>query len=185
MKKFVNSEELSRLSFHLGALVYNSGFRPDYLIALWRGGVTIGIHVHELLKYKGVNVDHIAIRTSSYEGQDNSKGVNVHNLNYVTKNLKVGSKILLIDDVYESGNSIGAVIQKITKESGLPLGELDIRVATVFYKSKRNRSYRKPDYYVEDTDEWLVFPHEVEALSLDEIEASKGLQVRLIFESLN
>ena len=36
----------------------------------------------------------------------------MHTLNYVTKGLRVGSKVLLVDDVYESGNSISAVIGK-------------------------------------------------------------------------
>lgn len=188
-KQFISAASLANMSYHLGALVYNGGFRPDFMITLWRGGATIGLHVHELFKYMYVEIDHIAIRTSSYEGANTvgaaaTSGVNVHNLNYVTKQLQKGSKILLVDDVFESGHSIGAVIEKLTKEAGIPSDQMDIRVATVFYKPKRNRSYRKPDYYVHESDDWLVFPHEVEGLTLDEIKQSKGDAVHSIFASL-
>jgi hypothetical protein len=39
----------------------------------------------------------------------------------------------------------------------------------VYYKSSRNRSTLVPDYYVLDTDKWLVFPHELIGLTREEI----------------
>jgi hypothetical protein len=39
----------------------------------------------------------------------------------------------------------------------------------VYYKSSRNRSSLVPDYYVLDTDRWLVFPHELVGLTKEEI----------------
>ena len=47
--------------------MYESGFRPNYIVGVWRGGAPIGIAVQELLDVLGVKSDHIAIRTSSYE----------------------------------------------------------------------------------------------------------------------
>ena len=40
------------------------------MIAIWRGGAPVGVAVQELLAYRGIETDHIAIRTSSYEGID-------------------------------------------------------------------------------------------------------------------
>jgi hypoxanthine phosphoribosyltransferase len=51
-------------------MVLKSGFRPTRIIAIWRGGVPIGVAVQELLDYFGVATDHIAIRASSYRGID-------------------------------------------------------------------------------------------------------------------
>ncbi len=48
-----------------------------------------------------------------------------------------------------------------------------IRIATVYYKPTRNRSSLVPDYYVKATDTWLVFPHELQGLSREEILANK------------
>jgi hypothetical protein len=44
-----------------------------------------------------------------------------------------------------------------------------IRIATVYYKPERNRSTLVPDYYVKATDAWLVFPHEIQGLTREEI----------------
>ncbi len=48
------------------------------------------------------------------------------------------------------------------------------RVATVYYKPERNRSERKSDYFICETDQWLVFPHELGDCTADEIEAHFG-----------
>jgi hypothetical protein len=44
-----------------------------------------------------------------------------------------------------------------------------IRIATVYYKPDRNRSAVRPDYYVRETNNWLVFPHELQGLTRQEI----------------
>jgi uncharacterized protein len=48
-----------------------------------------------------------------------------------------------------------------------------IRIATVYYKPTRNRSRLEPDFYVQETDRWLVFPHEIQGLTRDEILRNK------------
>ena len=49
----------------------------------------------------------------------------------------------------------------------------DWRIATVYYKPSRNQTDMTPDYYVHETEQWLVFPHEIVGLSVDEIRAHK------------
>ena len=66
-KLFIKSNQLLKDSFKLALNVYESGFRPNYIVGVWRGGAPIGIAVQELLDIMGVKSDHIAIRTSSYE----------------------------------------------------------------------------------------------------------------------
>jgi len=48
-----------------------------------------------------------------------------------------------------------------------------IKVATPYFKPEKNETDRKPDYYIHETDKWLVFPHELEGLSIDEINQFK------------
>jgi hypothetical protein len=67
-KRFITAQELLEDSFRLGRRVLESGFRPDFIVGVWRGGTPVGIAVQELLEHNGVSSDHIAIRTSSYEG---------------------------------------------------------------------------------------------------------------------
>ena len=49
----------------------------------------------------------------------------------------------------------------------------EIRIATPYYKPANNKTERVPDYYVHETDDWLVFPHELDGLTTDEIRSNK------------
>lgn len=153
----------------LGLQVVRSGFNPSFLVGIWRGGAPIGISVQEVLEYNGIECDHISIRTSSYTGIDKqSKTVRVHAVDYLVSQLTFEDRLLLIDDVFDSGRSLEAIIAELTKRCRRNLPE-QIRIATVYYKPSRNRSALTPDFYVRATDQWLVFPHEVQGLTREEI----------------
>ncbi len=172
-KVFISADSLLRDSMELARLIIRSGLRPTHLVAMWRGGTPIGIAVQEVLEYNHIQVDHIAIRTSSYVGiDDRSKTVRVHATDYLISRLSAEHQLLLIDDVFDSGRSLEAVVDKLKKECRRNLPEV-IRIATVYYKPARNRSSLVPDYYVHSTDNWLVFPHEIVGLTREEILANK------------
>lgn len=83
VKLFISPDELRKSSFKLGKSVVESGFNPNFMVALWRGGTPIGCHVHEYLKRFGnsTSVDHFPIRTSRYDGVDSVKEkVSIHGL---------------------------------------------------------------------------------------------------------
>lgn len=173
-KVFITPSGLRFKSIQLAMQVVKDDFRPTYMVALWRGGAPIGCVMHEVFKYKGLAVDHIAIRTSRYTGigQVASK-IQVHNLGYLEERLTVNDRLLLVDDIWDSGHSIEAVLENLK----LCLGDRmpsNVRVATVYYKPKRNKTMSAPDYHVTETDEWVVFPHELEALTDEEVEVHMG-----------
>jgi hypoxanthine phosphoribosyltransferase len=168
-KVFIRAESLLRDSLELGMRVVRSRYRPTFLVGVWRGGAPIGISVQEVLEYHGVECDHIAIRTSSYMGMDErSRTVRVHAIDYLVSRLSAEDRLLLIDDVFDSGLSLEAVIEELRKRCRRNLPD-DIRIATAYYKPERNRSSLKPDYFVQSTDAWLVFPHEMQGLTREEI----------------
>ena len=168
-KQFISPDSLRIDSYRLAAGIRDDKFVPDFIVAIWRGGAPIGCYVHEFLKRVGQNPDHIAIRTSRYKGIDiASETIEVHNLGYLTERLKKDSKVLLIDDVWDSGLTIQAIRTRLAESLGENYPS-DIRVATVYYKPMRNKTEAHPNYYVHTSDKWLVFPHELEALTLDEI----------------
>ena len=72
-KLFISANELLKDSFTLAWNIYESGYRPNYIIGVWRGGAPVGIAVQEFLNVLGVKSDHIAIRTSYYSGIDERK----------------------------------------------------------------------------------------------------------------
>src|SRR3546814_14162093 len=49
----------------------------------------------------------------------------------------------------------------------------DIRIATVWYKPGRNVTDLAPHFHVHQTDRWLIFPHEIDGLTVDEIRRHK------------
>ena len=172
-KIFISADSLMRDSMELGLQVVRSRFRPTFLVGIWRGGAPIGIAVQEILEYNGIECDHVSIRTSSYTGIDQQvRTVRVHAVDYLVSSLNAEDQLLLIDDVFDSGRSLEAVIAELRRRCRRNLPE-QIRIATVYYKPARNRSSLIPDFYIRATDQWLVFPHEVNGLTREEILANK------------
>ena len=174
-KIFLTPQSLLDDSFRLGLKIIEDGFHPDYIIGIWRGGTPVGIAVQELLNYHEYPSDHIAIRTSSYVGiEQQNEEIKVHGLHYIIENVNAENSILIVDDVFDSGRSIAAVLERISVLSRRNAPEI-IRIATVYYKPKKRKVDIVPDYYIHETDDWLVFPHELEGLTPEEVSASKPI----------
>ena len=129
--------------------------------------------VQELLDFYGVDTDHISIRTSSYSGMSRKKGsVRVHGLSYLTSKMNAEDSLLIVDDVFDTGLSVKAILDKLREKARKNLPH-DVRVATAYFKPGKNRTDFVPDFCAHKTDDWLVFPHEMEGLSRKEIEINK------------
>ena len=78
----------------------------------------------------------------------------------------------VIDDVFDSGRSIEAFLRELEHRCRANMPQT-VRIATVYYKPSRNKTALKPDFWVHETEDWLVFPHEINGLSKAEIRAHK------------
>ena len=182
-KRYLDTQELLEDSMQLGMNVFNSGFRPTFILAIWRGGAPIGIAVQEVLQHKGIITDHIAIRTSSYHGIDGrADEVQVYSMNYLIKNVGHDDRLLIVDDVFDTGKSIEAVIEHLQNKARLNTPE-DIRIAVPYYKPKRNLTSRIPDYYLHETEQWLKFPHSLEGLTIEEMRAHRPDLLEILSEA--
>ena len=176
-KRFIAADDLLRDSFQLAANISNAGFRPDFLVGLWRGGSAVGIAVQEGLDYLGIKTDHIAIRTSyrgapSYsEMVSRAASIRVHGLQYLLENLCSHHSLLIVDDVYSTGSSVRAVISQLAEKTRRNLPQ-DIRIATVWYRPTA-KTLRVPDYSVHETSDWLVLPYELTGMSIDELRENR------------
>ena len=171
-KLFINSGELLKDAFKIAWNVYESGYRPNYIIGVWRGGAPVGIAVQEFLDFLDVQSDHIAIRTSSYSGINKREDyIQVYGLNYVIRKLHSEDSLLIVDDVFDTGLSVTKIIEDL--RSACKKNTPEIRIATPYFKPSNNKTNFEPDYYLHKTDKWLVFPHELEGLSIDEIRNHK------------
>ncbi len=181
MKKkiFIQEKDLLLDCFRLGVQIYNSGFRPDFIVGLWRGGSSVGIVVQECLQHLGVETDHISLRTS-YRGMEsysnmvaNKSAIRVHGTQYLLENMNADDKLLIVDDVFSTGLNVQAVIDRLTARSKRNMPG-DVRVATPWHKPSYNKTGRAPDYTLHETDQWLVFPYELTGLSREEIHQHKA-----------
>ena len=171
-KLFIQPAELLEDSFKLAWQVYESGYRPNYIIGVWRGGSPIGIAVQEFLNMLKVPSDHIAIRTSHYKGIGQTHdSIQVFGLNYIIKKVESEDSVLIVDDVHDTGLSIQQIISDL--KTACKKNTPEIKVATTFFKPSNNKTDSKPDFYINETDKWLIFPHELEGLSDQEITDNK------------
>ena len=74
--------------------------------------------------------------------------------------------------MFDTGKSIAAVFDELEHRARRNLPH-DIRVATPWYKPSKNVTDRKPDYFIHETDRWLVFPHELQGLNAEEVRSGK------------
>ena len=182
-KRYLDAQELLEDSMRLGMKVFESGFVPTFIVAIWRGGAPIGIAVQEILQFQGIKANHIAIRTSSYEGIDGrADTVQVYSMNYLIKNVSHTDKLLIVDDVFDTGKSIEAVIAHLRSKARLNTPE-DIRIAVPYYKPTRNLTDRAPDYYLHETEQWLKFPHSLEGLTIDEMREHRPDLLEILSEA--
>ena len=180
-KIVLSAQDLLEDSFRLGLRILENGFKPTMIIAIWRGGTPVGMAVQEIMAYCGVEADHIAIRTSSYVGVDERGAVAVHGLNYIIKKICYDDRVLIVDDVFDTGNTIKAVMDELSTRARGNTPD-DIRIAVPWYKPSRNETDLEPDYFIRETAEWLVFPHELDALSPEELRSERP-EIAAIIES--
>lgn len=172
-KLYISSQELLADSFRLAARIFASGFRPHFIVGIWRGGSPVGIAVQEYFEFRGAQTDHIAIRTSSYTGiGEQAKTIRVHGLHYIIENVNADDSLLIVDDVFDSGRSVDAVLKELAEKTRRNMPQ-DLRIACPWYKPQQSKVNIVPDYYLRETDKWLVFPHELAGLTLEEIREGK------------
>ncbi len=174
-KRYVAEADLLEDAYRLGVDVFNSGFSPTFIIGLWRGGSGVGIAVQECLQHLGVETDHISVRTS-YRGaghyqhmvENAGSEIRVHGTQYLLETLNADDRLLIVDDVMSSGLNVEAVIDRLSRRLKRNMPE-EIRVAVTWWKSERMQTNRPPDYFVNQTDDWLVMPYEMSGLTRQEL----------------
>jgi len=176
-KEFISSQEILTDSLRVGKKIYDSGFEPTFLIALWRGGTPLGMGITEYLNYKGKSIEnHFAISTRAYNHDKLKGSVNIFGLREVAEKIQPNDRILIVDDLIDTGTTIKAVLQELKEICGqnMPPSE-NVKIATIYCKPKK--SDLRPDFYLHETDAWLVFPHEIEGLTQEEIVQMMGQEI--------
>ncbi len=120
----------------------------DAVLAVTRGGMIPGCLVSELLNLRNVLTAAVMFYTDVEETLQEPRF-----LQFPSDPLLYGKRILIVDDVWDSGRTAMAVKQRVLEAGGQPA------VAVIHFKPARNAfPDQKPDYYVVETSDWIVYP---------------------------
>ncbi|TFG62816.1 MAG: phosphoribosyltransferase [Spirochaetales bacterium] len=193
MKKiFLPYEEVRNNALMLAYRIYKDGFVPDVIYVSLRGGAYIGNVISEYFKIVRKNkrpVFYAAVVARSYADIREQSAIMIDGWTYSPEHLRNGDKILLVDDIFDSGHTLNRLVEFIMAK-GIP--RHDIKVAVHDYKvftQKHEQLPIQPDYYCirhtinsPEDDIWIHYSsHELVGLSKEELEKfyfSKNPQLR-------
>ena len=127
-KIFLSADQQLRDSFRMARAIYDSGWHPDFLVGLWRGGTPIAIAIHEYFVVKGVRLLHMPVKCSSYTGSKQTHELQIDFPENFMDNIHEGSKVLIVDDTFDSGLTT-AKLKEIIAARGA-----DVRIAVLIWK---------------------------------------------------
>ncbi|MDR1430286.1 MAG: phosphoribosyltransferase [Spirochaetaceae bacterium] len=180
-KEFLPYDTVRNNALRLAHTIYHEGFIPDVVYVSLRGGAYLGNIISEyfkVLRRQGRPVYYAAVVARSYTDVRQSERIMVEGWTYPPEHLRVGDKVLLVDDIFDSGRTINH-LAAIILEKGIP--RRDLKVAVHDYKyffDKEEQLPVQPDYWcrkhelsVRDEDNWIHYmSHELVGLSGEELE---------------
>ncbi len=172
---YVSARQLLLDALKLGINIsLDDQFRPDFLIALWPGGVSAGLPVHEVYKFVRrrfdldvPHLDHVAINTTR---SHLSYKVNVIGIRYLEERISPEHKLLIIDTTFRSGRMVNDVITKLKGALRRNLDMDNIKVASVYFNPDDRSTWtvepkvRRPDYYLKRVNADVIYPQNVTRL---------------------
>lgn len=137
--------------------IADSGWMPDLIVAIARGGMLPAGAISYALGVKANG----AINVEFYTGVGKTMLEPEILEPYIDISSLEGKRVLIVDDVADSGKTLKLIMDLIAKE-GLSMGsdtaKVDARSATIYLKPT---SIIKPDYVFKQTDKWINFPWSV------------------------
>jgi len=127
--------------------IRRSGYKPDLLVAISRGGWIPGRVLSDLLENPNLATIKVEHYIGIYKTRARPK---------ITQPLPIevkGKRILLVDDIADSGKSL-----KLVKKHLFDQGAVDVKICALYFKPW---SVVTPDFYARRTDAWICFPHEI------------------------
>ncbi len=180
-KEFISYDTIRNNAIKLAHRIHMDGFIPDVIYVSLRGGAYLGNVISEYFKIVRSEkrpVFYAAVVAHSYADIQKREQVRVDGWTYSPDYLRTGDKVLLIDDIYDSGRTVNHLTE-IIMERGLP--RADIKIAVHDYKIRDYISDRLPivpDYYCRkivvksrEDERWIHYmSHELMGLTREEAE---------------
>jgi hypoxanthine phosphoribosyltransferase len=153
-------DQIYNLTLKLADKIQKSGFRPDLIVGVSRGGWTPARIMSDLLE----NPELASVRTEIYSGIATKKG-NPAITQPVSTSVR-GKKVLIVDDIADTGESLRLVRLHLKK-----LGAITVKIASLHYKPW---SIVTPDWYEKETSSWIIFPWEIKETVRNLVNRCKG-----------
>ncbi|MDR0878877.1 MAG: phosphoribosyltransferase [Treponema sp.] len=180
-KEFLQYDVVRNNTLKMAHRIYREGFIPDVIYVSLRGGAYMGNVISEYFKIVRKSdrpVYYASVVARSYSGVLTADNITVEGWTYAPEHLRVGDKVLLVDDIFDTGRTIN-YLAEIILERGIP--RQDLKVAVHDYKyfyDKKEQLPIQPDYWcrkhelsVNDDDYWIHYmSHELVGLSEKELE---------------
>ncbi|MDR0457164.1 MAG: phosphoribosyltransferase [Treponema sp.] len=179
-KEFLHFDTVRNNAIKLAFRIYSDGFMPDVIYVSLRGGAYMGNVISEYFKviHKGERpVYFAAVVAHSYLDVGKAAKIRVDGWTYPPDHLRVGDKVLLIDDIFDTGRTINS-LARIILEKGITRKDLKIAVHDYkYFTDKEEQLPIQPDYWcrkhemsVKDETFWVHYmSHELVGLSQAEI----------------
>ena len=117
-------------------------FEPDIILAVARGGVTLGHFLAEKFKIRAL----YTLNSIHYDDTKKLDTIEVFNI----PNLPTNKRVLIVDDIVDSGESLEEII-KILKQK---FPQTIFKTCVLFYKKD---AIFTPDFKVKEAHEWIKF----------------------------
>ena len=140
-------KQIYNMLLNLAEKIRKNGFKPDIIVGVSRGGWPPARVLSDLLG----NPNLANVKAEFYLGVAETKGEPT--LTQPVSTDVSSRKVLIVDEVADSGKSLKLVKEHVIKE-----GACEVKIVTIYYKPW---SIVIPDYYEKETSRWIVFPWEI------------------------
>jgi hypoxanthine phosphoribosyltransferase len=143
-KTIVSWDDLDAL---VGELAAKVGADYDVALVITRGGLVPA----GMLAYR-LGLRDILVAAVAYYDDEGRTSAHPTFFQFPSDPLLHGKRVLVVDEVWDTGTTIAAVVERVELAGGLPT------TAVLHYKPTRSKVALVPDHHVVATDAWVVYP---------------------------
>lgn len=184
IKEFLPFETVRNDALKIAHKIYKDGFIPDVIYCSLRGGAYMANVISEyfkiLSKEKGFHPAlYAGVVARSYSDIAQHTKVYIDGWTYPPENLRPGDKILLVDDIFDSGRTINSLVETLMNSRGFSRNDIKVVVHDYKYFTYLDEQLPiQPDYYCRkfeitkpEENRWIHYmSHELVGLTQEELQ---------------
>ncbi len=181
IKEFLPYDTVRNDALKLADKIYHDGFIPDIIYTSLRGGAYMANVISEYFKLALKDrkpVLYAAVVARSYTDVREHDSVRIDGWTYSPEHLRMGDKILLIDDIFDTGRTLNYLVE-VLLEKGIPRDDIKVVVHDYkYFTFHKDQQPIQPDYWCRkfeitkpEEDRWIHYmSHELVGLSEEDLQ---------------